>query len=92
MDKKEKKININPLILVMEGYGHIKYYWLAQDQFKFEDRYYMFAMETMDCNTVFDMEKSITALQTRNYSTLRQEYKGPQPHVKQKRLHDYLIT
>lgn len=26
-----KKININPLILVMEVCGHIKYYWLAQD-------------------------------------------------------------
>lgn len=27
----EKKININPLILVMEVCGHKKYYWLAQD-------------------------------------------------------------
>lgn len=26
-----EKININPLILVMEVCGHIKYYWLAQD-------------------------------------------------------------
>lgn len=57
-----------------------------------EDRCYMFAMETIDHNIVFDMEKSITVLPARNCSTLRQEYKVPQSVVKQKRFHDYLIT
>lgn len=59
---------------------------------EFEDRYYMFAMETIGRNIVFDMEKSITALPARNCSTWRQEYKVPQAVVKQKRFHDYLIT
>lgn len=52
----------------------------------------MFAMETIDRNIVFDVEKSITALPARNCSALRQEYKVPQAVVKQKRFHDYLIT
>lgn len=52
----------------------------------------MFAVETIDRNIVFDMEKSITVLLARNCSTSRQEYKGPQAVVKQKRFHDYLIT
>lgn len=61
-------------------------------QSEFEDRCYMFAVETIDRNIVFDMEKSITVLPARNCSTSRQEYKGPQAVVKQKRFHDYLIT
>lgn len=61
-------------------------------QSEFEDRCYMFAMETIDRNIVFDVEKSITALPARNCSALRQEYKVPQAVVKQKRFHDYLIT
>lgn len=70
-----------------------KVLWASTDsQSEFEDRCYMFAMETIDCNNVFDMEKSITVLPARNCSTLRQEYKVLQALVKQKRLHDYLIT
>ena len=42
----------------------------------------MLAMETIDRDIVFDMEKSITALIARNCSTLRQEYKAPQVFVK----------
>lgn len=64
----------------------------ARSQSEFEDRCYMFAMETIDHNIVFDMEKSITALPARNCSTLRQEYKVPQAVVKQNRFHDYVIT
>lgn len=52
----------------------------------------MFAMETMDRNIVFDMEKSITALPARKCSTSSQQYKVPQAVVKQKSFHDYLIT
>lgn len=63
----------------------------AGSQCKFEDRCYIFAMETIDRNIVFDTEKSITALPARNCSILRQEYKVPQAIVKQK-FHDYLIT
>lgn len=51
----------------------------------------MLAMETIDRDIVFDMEKSITALIARNCSTLRQEYKVPQVIVKYK-FHDCLIT
>lgn len=61
-------------------------------QSKFEDRCSMFAMETMDRNIVFDMEKSITALPARKCSTSSQQYKVPQAVVKQKSFHDYLIT
>lgn len=64
----------------------------AGPQSEFEDRCYMFAMETIDRNIVFDMEKSITVLPARNCSASRQEYKGLQAVVKQKRFHDYLIT
>lgn len=61
-------------------------------QSEFEDRCYMLAMETIDYNIVFDMEKSITLLLARNCYTLRQEYKVPQAVVKQKSFHYYLIT
>lgn len=61
-------------------------------QSEFGDRCYMFAMETIDRNIVFDMEKSITVLAARNCSTLKQEYKIPQAVVKHKRFHHYLIT
>jgi hypothetical protein len=61
-------------------------------QTEFEDRCSACAMETIDRNIVFDMEKSITALTARNCSTLRLEYKAPQAVVKQKGFHDYLIT
>lgn len=64
----------------------------AGSKSEFEDRLYMFAMETIDRNIVFDMEKSITALPARNCSALRQEYKAPQAIVKQKRFRNYLIT
>lgn len=63
----------------------------AGSQSEFEDRCYMLAMETIDRDIVFDMEKSITALIARNCSTLRQEYKVPQVIVKYK-FHDCLIT
>ena len=64
----------------------------AGSQSEFEDRCHMFAVETIDCNIVFDTEKSITVLPARNCSTLRQEYKVPQSVVKQKRFPDYLAT
>ena len=42
----------------------------------------MLAMETIDRDIVFDMEKSITALIARNCYTLKQEYKVPKVVVK----------
>lgn len=61
-------------------------------QAELEDRCCACAVETIDRNIVFDLEKSITALAARNCSTLRPEYKAPQAVVKQKGFHDYLIT
>lgn len=61
-------------------------------QTEFEDRCSACAVETIDRNIVFDMEKSIRALTARNCSTLRLEYKAPHAVAKQKGFHDYLIT
>lgn len=58
---REGKININPLILVMEGCGHIKYgLKVPASNLSLKTDSFAFAMETTDHNIVFDMEKSIT--------------------------------
>lgn len=40
-------------------------------KFEFEDRFYMFVMEIIDRNIVFDMEKLIIALLVSNCFVLR---------------------
>lgn len=88
-----EKINVNPLILVMEGCGCIKYHWVVQDcSLSLKTDVYRFAMEAIDHNNVSDMEKSITLLLAGNCISLRKEYKVPQPVVKEKRFHNCLIT
>lgn len=59
---------------------------------EFEDRCYRFAMEAIDHNSVFDMEKSITLPLAGNYTSLSKEYQVLKPVVKEKKFHNYLIT
>lgn len=59
---QEEKININPLTLVMEGCGHIKYHWVVQDCSLSLKTDTIGLLWKLDHNVVSDAEKSITLL------------------------------